>query len=164
MYSSKQRTLIWLVVLLSLLNISTLGFIIWHKMHKKRNPKIFPQKEAYKDVSGIIKKELSLSDDQALHFESIREKYYTQELALAKVIKAEKDSMNAIMFNIVSDETKLKSLAHEISINEEKMEYIRIAQAKDLKSVCNKEQLERFETLVKEIRDYFRPDNRPNQK
>ena len=44
------------------------------------------------------------------------------------------------------------------------MEFIRIAQAKELKSICNKEQLQKFETLVKEIRDYFRPDNQPNQK
>jgi hypothetical protein len=72
--------------------------------------------------------------------------------------------MNAIMFNKVSDENYLKQLAHRIAGNQEAMELLRIEQAKELKTICNEEQQAKFENLVKEIRDYFRPDNRPNQK
>ncbi|MCX8478896.1 MAG: hypothetical protein ORN56_03840 [Chitinophagales bacterium] len=164
-YISKYKLLLRLVILLFILNGTTIGFIVWHKYNKpKREPHLFKQKERFRDVSGILKKELNLDKNQMQHFESVREKYYQKEVQLASIIKAEKDSMNAIMFNKVSDENYLKQLAHRIAGNEEAMELLRIEQAKELKTICNEEQQAKFENLVKEIRDYFRPDNRPNQK
>lgn len=44
------------------------------------------------------------------------------------------------------------------------MELLRFEQAKELKSICNDKQQEKFEKLVKEIRDYFRPDNQPTNR
>lgn len=43
------------------------------------------------------------------------------------------------------------------------MELLRFEQAKEMKLICNAEQQEKFEKLVKEIRDYFRPDNQPTR-
>ena len=39
----------------------------------------------------------------------------------------------------------------------------RYEQAKELKKICTPEQMEKFETLVLEIRDYFKPD-KPTKK
>jgi hypothetical protein len=36
-----------------------------------------------------------------------------------------------------------------------------LEQAQQLKTICTPQQLEKFDKLVIEIRDYFRPDNRP---
>ena len=162
-YISKYKILFRLVILLFILNATTIGFIVWHKFNKpKREPHLFKQREEFKDVSGILQKELNLDHNQMLHFESIREKYYQQEVKIASIIKSKKDSMNAIMFNRNSNEDLLKQLAHRVAENEEAMELVRIEQAKELKTICTPEQQTKFELLVKEIRDYFRPDNRPN--
>lgn len=164
-YISKYKILYRLVILLFILNATTIGFIMWHKFNKhKREPRLFKQKETYKDVSNILQKELKLDKNQILHFESIREKYYQQEVKIASIIKLKKDSINAIMFNRNSNEDLLKQLAYRVAENEEAMELLRIEQAKELKTICTPEQQAKFELLVKEIRDYFRPDNRPNQK
>ncbi|MFV8358122.1 hypothetical protein ACNQGB_18305, partial [Flavobacterium sp. XS1P32] len=61
--------------------------------------------------------------------------------------------------NIKTDEAKIEMFAIRISDNEYKMEMLRYDQVKELKAVCKPEQLAKFEDLVKEIRDYFRPDN-----
>ena len=67
------------------------------------------------------------------------------------------------MFNKNTDETKIKLLAKQIADAEYQMELLRFEQAKELKLICNAEQQEKFEKLVKEIRDYFRPDNQPTR-
>ena len=71
--------------------------------------------------------------------------------------------MNVIMFNKLTDSLLIKSLAANIAANEYQMELMRFQQANELKKICNPQQLEKFERLVIEIRDYFRPDNLPSK-
>ena len=71
--------------------------------------------------------------------------------------------MNAAMFNKTIDEETVKALAQRISDNDYEMEMMRFEQAKEFKSICNDEQLEKFEGLVKEIRDYFKPEEKPKK-
>ena len=80
---------------------------------------------------------------------------------MVDAVRNERDSMNTVMFNKNNNEELVKSLAKRISDNEYQMELLRFDQAKEFKSICTPEQLEKFEGLIKEIRDYFRPDNQP---
>ena len=112
-------------------------------------------------MSGILKKELQLNEKQAQEFNIIREDFYEKEIELKQKIKDNKDEMNVEMYNKHSDENKIMALAKQTSNFEYQMELLRYRQSKELKSVCNPEQQEKFEALVKEIRDYFRPDNQP---
>jgi hypothetical protein len=41
---------------------------------------------------------------------------------------------------------------------------LRIEQSKQLKSICTPEQLDKFESLVIEIRDYLRPNNQKQKR
>ncbi len=155
-----MRTIIFLV----LLNIGLIGFFVWRELKPHHNSLLFPKNEAYKDVSGILKRELQLDEKQAQQFNSIREDYYRKEISLKQKIKDNKDAMNAEMFNKHTDENKIMSLARQTSNFEYEMELLRYRQAKELKLVCTPEQQEKFEVLVKEIRDYFRPDNQPTRR
>jgi Spy/CpxP family protein refolding chaperone len=160
-YQKKITTRI--IVFLFLLNLGLIGLLVWKKV-KQHEPYLYPKKEAFKDVSGILKKELQLNDAQVLAFERIRTDYYQKEIVVKQHIKDSKDAMNEEMFNSATDDSKIQRLACSISEDEYKMELIRYQQAKELKAVCTNEQLEKFEKLVKEIRDYFRPDNQPIRK
>ena len=86
------------------------------------------------------------------------------EKILEEIIRNEKDSMNVEMFNETTNDKLLESLAKRISGNEFRMELIRMEQAKQLKKICTPQQLMKFEKLVLEIRDYFRPNNQPKEK
>ena len=127
-------------------------------------PFLFPKNEAYKDVTNVLKKELHLNDKQLKDFNSIRERFFEKEVVLKQTIKYQKDSMNVEMFTKNSNDNLIKLLALKISQNEYKMELLRYEQAQELKAVCTPEQQERFQNLVIEIRDYFRPDNQPQRK
>jgi Spy/CpxP family protein refolding chaperone len=162
---AQKKILVRLVVLLAIINIVSIGYFIWKDYERQhREPALFPKIEDYKDVSGILKKELNLTQQQAEQIQNLRNDFFEKEKVLARTIRNEKDSMNQAMFNISTDENLVRTLAQKISANEYQMEMLRFQQAKELKAICTPEQLEKFENLVKEIRDYFRPDNHPKQK
>jgi periplasmic protein CpxP/Spy len=154
------RTILFLVVL----NLGSITFFTIRAMRQNHEPLLFPKNEQYRDVSGILKKELNLSNEQVAQFDEIRKRNFEKQANLKQIIRDDKDAMNVEMFNINTDENKIKSFAKKISDNEYKMELLRFDQAKELKTVCSPKQLDKFEYLVKEIRDYFRPDNQPNKK
>ena len=157
----QQKYVTRAVIILVLINIGLIVFFVWRELKPHHQPFLFPKNEAYKDVSGILKKELQLNEKQAQQFNTIREDYYIKEIILKQKIKDNKDEMNVEMYNKHSDENKIMVLAKQTSNFEYQMELLRYRQSKELKSVCNFEQQEKFEALVKEIRDYFRPDNQP---
>lgn len=159
----KNKLFSRIIVLLVLLNLLTIVFFIW-KTYFHHEPLLFPKNEEFKDVSGILQRELQLSPQQVTQFNNIRERFFEKEVVLKEIIKAEKDSMNVAMFNKVTDDELIQSLALKISKNEYQMELLRYKQAKELKSVCSPKQQEEFEHLVIEIRDYFRPDNQPKRR
>jgi Spy/CpxP family protein refolding chaperone len=159
----QKKLLSRLVILLTLLNLVLIGTFLWRENFSRPEPPLFRGGD-YKDVSGILKRELSLNDSQVEQVQQLRSDFFEKEKVLARSIRAKRDSMNLVMFNRDTDEEILKRLAKEVANGEYEMELLRIAQAQQLKSICTPEQLEKFEGLVREIRDYFRPDNRPPDK
>ena len=161
---TQNKNLIRVIVVLISLNIVSIGFFIFKEMKPLNEPLLFPKNEAYKDVSGILKKELNLTNKQVTQFDEIRKRNFEKQAALKEIIREDKDAMNEEMFNKNTNETKIKLLATKVCENEYKMELLRFQQAKELKAVCNDKQLDKFEDLVIEIRDYFRPDNQPKRR
>ncbi|WP_112111873.1 Spy/CpxP family protein refolding chaperone [Flavobacterium aciduliphilum] len=150
-----------IIFLLVFLNLSMILFFFWREYSVREEPLLFPKNEAYKDVSGILKEALNLTKKQESQFEAIREKYFRKEAFLKQIIREDKDLMNENIFNKSTDSLIVKGLAKQISANEYKMELLRYQQAQEFKSVCTAQQQEKFKNLVREIRDYFRPDNQP---
>ena len=155
---AQKKLLIRTVIVLVLLNIVVLGvFIRGNIMHHR--PPGSPPGEGFNDLSGVLEKELNLNADQVLHLKKVRNDFLEKEKLVLNTLHEERNSMNAVMFNKNTDDALLNILAKSVSENEFKMELLRIEQAKALKAICTPEQLDKFESLVVEIRDYFRPDN-----
>jgi periplasmic protein CpxP/Spy len=159
---TQKKLLIRIVVLLVLLNLFMIGFFLCKDIFRK--PPRQGNENEFRDVSDILKRELSLSKEQVDQIRVLRSSYFETEEALAAVIKGERDSINMIMFNKNTNEELVRSLARRVADNDYKMELLRFEQAQKLKSICTPEQLEKFENLIIEIRDYFRRDNQPKRK
>jgi len=158
---AQKKILTRIIILLLVLNIGTMGLYLYKEFGHFDKPELFPNQKEFRDVSSILKKELNLTTEQTEQIKRLRENVFEKEKELTEVIRAERDSMNVAMFNKNTNEDEVKVLANRISTNEYKMEMIRLEQSKQLKTICTAEQLEKFEKLVLEIRDYFRPDNQP---
>lgn len=109
------------------------------------------------EVFGVLKDELQLNATQIEQLKTLREDFFMKESKLAKTIKSQRDSMNELMFNAQTDTFLVKAVAKRVSENEFKMEMLRFEQAKTLKTICTPEQMKKFESLVIDIRDYFKP-------
>jgi len=162
-FFSQKMFFIRAIFFLVILNLITVGFLLWKSLYS-HEPLLFPKNETYKNITGVLQKELKLNDYQVNKLNQIREHYYFKEIILKRKIKNFKDEMNIEMFNSSSDDAKIISLAKQIADGEYQMELLRYKQAKELKSICTSAQQEKMESLVKEIRDYFRPDNQPTKR
>ena len=152
---TQKKLLLRIVILLIVLNLFSISVFLWKEFFHKPPP----QEKENKDVSAVLKKELNLTEKQVTQINDLRSGFFDKEKVLGDAISGERDSMNSAMFNKTTDEEIVKGLAKRIADNEYEMELMRFEQAKEFKSICNDEQLEKFEGMVKEIRDFFKPDN-----
>lgn len=160
---SQSKYLKFSVIILILLNLILISFY-FVKDYKQNNKNTYesnkPKNES-KDVSSILERELNLTNEQSKQINELRNDFFKQEKVLAKKIRGFRDSMNINMFNKETDEEKLKYFAKCVADNEYQMELLRIEQARKFKLICNQEQREKFESLVREIKDYFKPKKPP---
>ncbi len=159
---AQKKFLIRIVIALTLLNVLCIGVFVWKDF--KHRPPHPPMHGEYRDVTGILEKELQLSSSQMVQFNTLRVETFEKERAILDILRSERDSMNETMFNKVTSDSIVKNMALRISQNEYKMEMLRFEQAKALKKICTPEQLDKFKELTMEIRDYFRPDNQPRRR
>ena len=152
----KQNKLLFrLIILLVVMNLAIVAFLI---VPKSSNPAdgIRPDRNI-EEILSVLKEELQLSPEQVSQLKDLREDFFVKETKLKKVIKSQRDSMNELMFNAQTDTGLVKAIAKRVSENEFKMEMLRFDQAKTLKTICTPLQMKKFEVLVIDIRDYFKP-------
>jgi len=157
---AQNKLLLRIVILLAVLNAMSIGILLWKEFSRHPNQAPPPSRER-STVTSALQHELNLSADQVDQFKRLRAGYSEREEAVRQAIRTERDSMNSAMFNRQTDEAGVLALARRIADNEYEMELLRFKQSQELKSLCTPEQLEKFERLVIEMRDYFRPDNQP---
>lgn len=155
--------------MLAVLNVASIGVFVWKDFghHSPQNgrpprPEDFengqpPRPQNGQDISTILEKELHLTPIQVTQIQALRNDFFEKERLLSQSIGAKRDSMNAAMFNKMTDEMLIKFLARGIAESEYQMEMLRFEQANAFKAVCTPEQLAQFNALVIEIRDYFQP-------
>jgi len=163
---TQKKLLFRIVILLAVLNIFSLGIFfgkdIFHKPPQQERSDNNKSNDN-RDVLSILERELNLTEKQSEEFKKIRSDFPDKERAVREVLNKERDSLNEEAFKNNPDEEKIKSLARKIADNEYKVELLRYEQAKEMKAVCTPEQQEKFEVLIKEIRDYLR-DNKQRKK
>lgn len=150
----RNKLLVRIAFLLVVLNICSIGFIWWRSLQVEDHR---PPKKSVEEITAILKEELQLTEQQQEQLKAIREDFFQKESVLSALIRSQRDSMNAEMFNAHTDTIQVKAIARRVAENEYQMELYRLAQANQLKTICTPQQWLKFEGLVKEIRDYFQP-------
>ncbi len=159
---TQNKILIRVIIVLIAFNLIFIALILREDFRTR--PHKSPIINGKDDVSALLKKELNLDENQTQQIRDLRMTFFDKERFLASAIRSERDSMNELMFGNNTNDILIKSLAKRIADNDNQMELLRYEQALKLKSICNPVQLEKFNGLVKEIRDYFRPDPKPDKR
>lgn len=158
---TEKKFLVRSVIVLALLNIISTGIFLWKGSTCSERPR---DSDNYKkEVATILEKELQLTEEQVEQIKKLRAVFSEKEKEISRTIKSKRDSMNAEMFKITTDDSLVIALAKGVADNEYQMELLRFEQSKAFKAICTPGQLEKFDNLVKEIKDYFKPD-KPQKK
>lgn len=158
---TRNKMLTRLVLVLVLINVLALSFIWWQSRHRPGREKDVPDTGR---MVSLLREKLDLRDDQVQKLYSIREEFFGKEKILAAVIRAQRDSMNVLMFSERTDTVAVESIARRVAENEYAMEMLRLGQATLLQSVLDPEQSKKLNGLVREVRDFFKPDNDPKKR
>ncbi len=154
---SKNKFLVRVIFVLIFLNLFSTGYL-WRNMNKRPN-RNQPKQEKV-NTANLLKDKLHLTDRQVKEINRIRADFTQKEEKLVQLIRAQRDSMNIAMFNETTDTVYLKRIARHLVENEYQMELYRIEQSQQFKSVCTKAQLDQFQDLVIDIRDFFQPQRK----
>ena len=88
---------------------------------------------------------------------AIRHKFFQEESRIRELVRAERDSMNEVIFSDSVNVNQANGMAIRISNYMYEMESLRIRQAQELMTICNLDQRKKFKQLNREIKDYFKP-------
>lgn len=161
----QNKFLMRIIIALVILNSISIGLFIYNNLGRNEGrPRFGPPNSAkhLEEVSAILANELKLTLEQQEKFKSLRLGFFKKEHAIQDLLRSERDSMNTEMFKGKTDEQLVKDIAARIAANEYQMEMLKLNQAMELKQICTEEQLQLFENLVIEMRDYFKPGGPPH--
>lgn len=156
---SQTRFLQRLVVLLVISNLLIACFYWWRFNGHAQNTGKDPRPVKQQELPVLLQKELGLDDNQASGLKRIRASFFEKELVLSDSIRQLRDSMNQLMFSSTIHDPELEELGKAVSAYEYKMEMLRVEQAREVRSLCTPEQRIRLEKLIREIRDYLKPES-----
>jgi Spy/CpxP family protein refolding chaperone len=152
----QKKCLIRTIVGLATCNLILMSFFMWQTFASGSPP--IPAKK-HRDVATlltILQNELHLTSEQVEQVKTLRAEYFNKEKELLEVIGGKRDSMNVEMFQKTTDSVLITALSERLAENKVQLELLRYEQSKTFKTICTPEQLDKFGSLIKEIRAYFK--------
>lgn len=140
----KESLLITLIVLLLVLNFGTLAFLFFSGREHHHAPPFGKGGPAQ-----MIIKELSLDEQQQDKFSNLREQHHSSMALLDKELEeTAKSYLNKLVSTDTSDVDSLRQAIGRLEMQRASVTYQHF---KDLRSICNAEQQEKFDALLPEL-------------
>ncbi|MFA6403965.1 MAG: periplasmic heavy metal sensor [Salinivirgaceae bacterium] len=141
--TSKNRMMIWIIVILIFTNLSTIGSFYYHRMKEAKtsdikhdDPKSFPGEQR----TRFFREQLNLNDEQLNAFRDIN-RHFNQT---ARGIEMNLAQLRVDLINELgsqnSDSTRLNDIANEVGNNHRELKQVTIAFYLDMKKKCTAEQ------------------------
>ncbi len=144
---TKQRITGWIIVLLVILNVCSLGATwVLQSRRSARPPRSRPD-----PVRHFLKEELLLTEEQAQQFEELRREHFLQSKAINDEAHQLKKAIMDELFSSSPDAANVEQLAEKIGEKQAELERLRFQHFMAVKSLFQPEQIEKFRTLLGEI-------------
>lgn len=164
---SKLKWLVWTVVILAILNISTLGTILYHRYFTSdRNDavsirKMRPKNDTENFSGRYFRDKLDLDKDQMEKFRSInsdfRQKAHEVTLELFRI---RKEMLNQLSMS-ESDTVKLSLLSDSVGMLHGELKKLSFRYYLDVKNICRPEQQKKLQYIFKDVFIQDLPMRRP---
>ena len=154
---NKHTLMIWTIVVLAIMNITTLTTIVCHKYKSgtEQAGNGVQQKQLEVDsekFSGrYFRDQLNFSSEQMDKFREFNRPFRMQARAITIELAEKRKAMLTEMASPVSDTVRLNTLSDSIGSMHSKLKKLTYGYYLDLKNVCDKEQQKKLEQLFKEM-------------
>lgn len=158
-YFTKRRLAFWGIVVLVIVNISSLA-TVWFQQHRRPEP---PPRDMPPPpgANQFLKRELGLNDAQAEQFAKLQRQHFERARALQNAIGELKHELFGELSSPVPDTVKVERLADEIGARQSDLEKITFHHFLDLKNLCTVEQRKKLDVLFHELLRGMAPHHKP---
>jgi hypothetical protein len=154
MSTSKNKSLIFIIIALLLTNIGVLGYFLWFKQpppKKDNNPQTW--------MINALQKDVGFNDQQVAQYKELNEEHWKRLKPIFDDIRKSKDSL----FKLLSDETindsVINSRAQSIAEKQKIVDVQAFNNFKRIRGLCSTpEQRVKYDSLIQRI---MRKMNRP---
>ena len=147
-YFSTRRVAAWTIILLILLNLSTMA-MLWMTRYQK--PAIRPPKNGDRATEQFLQQELGLTDEQARQFEELRQEHFQESKPIVEAMQQLKRELLEEVFASAPESETMQNIAEQIGTRQAELETLRYRHFLELKSLCQPEQVQKFRALFHEI-------------
>ena len=145
-----KSILIWIIAILAVINISTIGTIIYH---------IYFQRTVIQDINPaeidipdnhlgrFFKDELNLNYDQHQQFRNFRHKFHNKANIVTCKMQAKRKKMILELRKENSDTIYLHAIAKDIGNLHTELKYLTFEYYLEMKNVCSEEQKEKLSQI-----------------
>ena len=167
--TQNKSILIWIIVILAVTNISTLGTIIYNScLQEGTAPDSSPAPIDIPDsyLGRFFRDELKLNYEQHQQFRSFRQHFHTQANIVTGKMQVKRNELRLELGKEKSDTVYLQRLANEIGDLHADLKQLTFGYYLELKNVCTEEQKEKlfqiFSTMTNQEAEIEMPDKKQN--
>lgn len=144
---NKTTILLWLVILLSILNITTIATIILHNKDEKDMKSIIVEPEAQPINGKYFRHELGFNKDQMEVFRQNNRMFRHKANRIVMDINQQKQTMFDELQSTNPDTTKLNTISTKIGSLHTELKHATVQFYLALSKVCNVDQKEKMKTI-----------------
>lgn len=146
---NKVKLLLTLVVLLTILNATTIAGI-WRYIDFK-SWSLVPPPPSHGTPKDFIISKLDLNEEQQKIFEELRQEHFQEMKVLQENIRNEKDAMYDLLKSNNPDTALSYQYIGRIMQNEERLEHITFNHFRKVRAICTPEQQQHFDVIIDEV-------------
>lgn len=152
---SKNKLLFVIIILLVLINVSTLSFMWYWKIKEPHQPppagEQRPDRPPPPDGRAYLKEQLKLSDAQMETVDKIREAHVSQIRKIREDMKGLKDKLFSNLRNPEADTNTIKDITKQIGSIEAQVDIITYDNFREVRKICNDEQKKKFDEIILDV-------------
>lgn len=149
---SKNKLLFTIIILLVLINVSTLSLMWYWKIKEPHPPVVEPRRDGPPpEGREFLKEQLKLSDFQMETVDKIRDEHLSQIRKIKDGMKELKDKLFSNLSNPDADTNKLKEITNQIGTYEAKIDLITYNNFREVRKICTDEQKKKFDEIILDV-------------
>lgn len=142
--ASKNKLLIWCVVLLMIVNVAVIATIwLQHQKESVQPKKIIP--------GDFLIRELGLDKKQQEQFQGLRKEHQQQSVKTRGEIKNARDNFYKLLQKPTVNDSSKKSASAEIAKHLQEMDLITFDHFKKVRDMCTPDQQKRFDEIIEDV-------------